>query len=83
MREALIEAMKVLKVYDVATTSTLTIVTQTKGFGGAMARNLKGIHVTNSFFKHTNLNLKFIARIFFRKEKKGQHMHVLLRRMGF
>ena len=50
MREALIEAMKVLKVYDVATTSTLTIVTQTKGFGGAMARNLKGIHVTKFIF---------------------------------
>lgn len=50
MREALIEAMKVLKVYDVATTSTLTIVTQTKGFGGTMARNLKGIHVTKFIF---------------------------------
>lgn len=50
MREALIEAMKVLKVYEVATTSTLTIVTQTKGFGGTMARNLKGIHVTKIIF---------------------------------
>lgn len=50
MPEALIEAMKVLKVYDVATTSTLTIVTQTKGFGGTMARNLKGIHVTKFIF---------------------------------
>lgn len=50
MREALIEAMKVLKVYEVATTSTLTIVTQTKGFGGTLARNLKGIHVTKIIF---------------------------------
>lgn len=50
MREALIEVMKVLKVYEVATTSTFTIVTQTKGFGGIMARNLKSIHVTKFIF---------------------------------
>ena len=41
------EAVKVLKAYEVATTSTFTVVKQTKGFGGtSVTRNLKSIHVS-------------------------------------
>ena len=39
------DAMRVLKAYEVATTSTFTV-KQTKGFGStSMTRNLKGIYV--------------------------------------
>ena len=40
------DAMRVLNAYEVATTSTFTVIKQTKGFGStSMARNLKGIYV--------------------------------------
>ena len=40
------DAMRVLKEYEVATTSTFTVVKQTKGFGcTSVTRNLKGIYV--------------------------------------
>ena len=40
------DAMRVLNAYEVATTSTFTVIKQTKGFGSTfMARNLKGIYV--------------------------------------
>ena len=40
------DAMRVLKAYEVATTSTFTVIKQTKGFGStSMTRNLKGIYV--------------------------------------
>ena len=40
------DAMRVLKAYEVATTSTLTVIKQTKGFGStSMTRDLKGIYV--------------------------------------
>ena len=38
--------MKILKAYEVATTSKFTVLKQTKDFGGTrMTRNVKGIHV--------------------------------------
>ena len=40
------DAMRVLKAYEVATTSTFTVIKQTKGFGSTSnTRNLKGISV--------------------------------------
>ena len=40
------DAMRVLNAYEVATTSTFTVIKQTKGFGStSMARNRKGIYV--------------------------------------
>ena len=40
------DAMRVLKAYEVATTSTFTVIKQTKGFGSTSnTRNLKGIYV--------------------------------------
>ena len=40
------DAMRVLKAYEVATTSTFTVIKQTKGFGSTSnTRDLKGIYV--------------------------------------
>ena len=40
------DAMRVLKAYEVATTSTFTVIKQTKGFGStSITRNPKGIYV--------------------------------------
>ena len=40
------DATRVLKAYEVATTSTFTVIKQTKGFGStSITRNLKGIYV--------------------------------------
>ena len=40
------DAMRVLKAYEVATTSTFTVIKQTKGFGSTSnTRNLTGIYV--------------------------------------
>ena len=46
MSQAFDDAMRVLKAYEVATTSTFTVIKQTKGFGSTSnTRNLKGIYV--------------------------------------
>ena len=52
------DAMRVLKAYEVATTSTFTVIKQTKGFGSTSnTRNLKGIYVI--YLRRYNEETKF------------------------